>query len=66
MMSSCVWHGGSGGVGVREVRMRLLGTFVETMLPWQPGDDGGVARIERSAAAAGRPASAPLRGTPRS
>ena len=41
LMSTCSWHGRIGGVGsVREVRVRLFGTFRETMLAWDEAGSG--------------------------
>lgn len=46
LISSCLWRGRVGGVGsVREVHVRLFGTFLETMLAWEPEGDGGGARV---------------------
>jgi hypothetical protein len=49
LMRSCLWHGRVGGVGsVREVHLRLFGTFREAMLAWEPAGssgEGGIARV---------------------
>ena len=46
LIRSCLWHGRVGGVGsVREVHVRLFGTFRETMLAWEPARGGGTARV---------------------
>lgn len=46
LIRSCLWHGRVGGVGsVREVHVRLFGTFRETMLAWEPAGPGGTARV---------------------
>ncbi|HEX7836215.1 MAG TPA: SRPBCC family protein [Kofleriaceae bacterium] len=46
LITSCLWHGRVGGVGsVREVHVRLFGTFRETMIAWEPAGPGGTARV---------------------